>query len=286
MPLLLDKKNASLTGVASSSLATRDVPVGGTIYDMYLYFETGAGVANAVADMKSEISKIKLRIDGDTIIDATPTQLLDLQKFYGDKNGAGNVAGVIPLHFASAILKSPEASKLFALGTADVSTITVEVECGTLVNVASIELYTSRSTEERKLGLHHRIINYPQNFATTGDQEISTLPKTQDIAYEALHIEDQAGTIVNVSVEANSNTVMDEIPANVQQVILANSGRTAQTGYYHATFNRLNESNGALPMAGVNDFRQTINWSVSPGGNYNIVAVAIHGLDIKTKTNG
>jgi hypothetical protein len=68
MPLLLDKKNASLTGVASSSLATRDVPVGGTIYDMYLYFETGAGVANAVADMKSEISKIKLRIDGDTII--------------------------------------------------------------------------------------------------------------------------------------------------------------------------------------------------------------------------
>lgn len=280
MPLLKDIKNASLTGVSSNNLATRDIPKGGTIYDAYLYCVQPAGTPVTVANMKTEIQRIRLRIDGDLIIDATPTFLLDLQKYFGDREGAGNVDGVIPLHFASMILNNPASVALYALGTQNIDNITVEVQCGTLTTTARIELYTSRSDEKRNLGLHHRILAYPQNFNTTGEQEISTLPKTPTIAYESLHIEDAAGTIDSLTVTANAVDIVDEIPANVQQVILENTGRTPQTGYYHVTFNRLNASNEALPMAGVNDWRQKINWSVSPGGNFTIYTLETHGLQL------
>lgn len=273
------KKQANVRGIAANAVATCEIPTDGTHYAVYLFCKTVAGVPLTRAQMIADIGDIVLRINGDQIVEASITFLLDLQKYYGDAIGAGNVDGVIPIYFDYDHLATFAERSLFALGMAGIDSFTISVDITAIAQLSSIEVYSDVTFEDRMLGQHKRISRYPQNYATIGVQEISTMPKHGDtVAYGALHIEDSAGTIDDVTVKIGGNDIFDEVPANINTVLQARGRRTRQTGYYHVDFAKNRAFQSLLFMAGIKDFRQKITWSTAAPNNYNIYAEEIHGL--------
>jgi hypothetical protein len=275
VPLIQTKKMPDATGVSSNGTATMVIPATGCFYESRFNFLQSGGTAVAVANMKSEVSNITLRVDGDLVLDATPTFLLDRQKFYGDAIGEDNVAGVIPIEYAKKNIRLPGERSQLALGTQGVNQIVAEFRLGTLSQLNKIEHYLDQTVEQRPAGPHLRINKFPQNFPTTGTQEIVTLPKEPGTGVYGVHIEDATGTIDSVTVIVDGNEILDEVPAAVQQSRLERYGRNPQTGYYHIDFCIQDELLGYLPMdrkdgKTIQDFRLKIKWSGAAPDNYNI----------------
>lgn len=280
MPNLITEvsRNANVRGLGSSNLATVELPVGETYSAIYLLFKAAGGTAVAVADIKSEITRIRLRADSHLLIDATPTLLFDLQKFYGDAYGADNVAGVLPLIFDRKHLQDILSRDVFLLGTANITSLTVEVQCGTLVNVATVEVYRETKPVKRNLVDHVRILPYNENFSTTGSQTVNTIPKRSPYGILAQHIEDSSGTIDDVTVHVDKTIIFDQVPAAVQQVRLEFARRNPQSGYYHLPYDQLEHRDGWLYMGNVQDYRLEIEWSSAAPNNYTIYQEELHNI--------
>jgi hypothetical protein len=271
-------KQANVTGVTASSVATARIPTTGTHYALYLMPKSSAGAAVSVANMKTAIGNIVIRINGDQIMEATATFFLDLQKYYGDAVGAGNVAGVIPIYFAPQTLPTFAERGIFAIGTSNVNSFTVDMNILSTANMATIDVFSEVTPEVRVVGQHIRIKKFPQTFSTTGEQEITTLPlEGATVGYKALHIEAGSGAFEDVTVKVANYAIFDQVETELNQVLLERSERNPQSGYYHVAFDKNNDLSAFLPMKGVQDFRQIIDWSTAPS-NYNVYAEQIHGL--------
>lgn len=278
-------KHSDISPVGSNSLGTSRIPPNGTKHAVYLRVLNSSGVELPRSTIISEISEIKVIIDGDVYMEGTPTFWLDRQKFYGDVFGAGNVDGIIPIEFTLPHLESDPERRVFGWGMADVNSLTVQVQFGTVSSVAQVEVSSLSSKLEQKLGRHLRIRKYPQNFTSTGVQELDNLPrKNGGIDYLALHVEEGSGQIDKVNIEVNDINIFDEVVPKLNQALLEIRKRTPQSGYFHVDFGMFNDLGSVLSMAGINDFRQEFTWNVSAGapGVYNIYAEQIHpGKDIK-----
>lgn len=275
------RKHANLTGIASDCIASGKIPTVGTLYSMWL--EIWGVDASTRAEIIAQLTNISVKADGEEIISASPTFLLDLEKYYGDADGAGNVDGILPIFFARPHLPSDSERALYALGLADVDALTVEVLCGTIdAAISRISLHAIMTPEKRVMGQHVRIHKFPQNYATTGEQEISDLPRGgANEGYLAMHIEDNTGTISKVTVKRGFYPIFDQVPADMNNSYLAKHRRTRQTGYYHVDFGVSRDLTGFVPMANVKDWRTAITWTTAAPDNYNIYTERIFGLNIK-----
>lgn len=270
------RKHSNLTGVSTDAIASGKIPTVGTLYAIWLLFNS------SVADIKSEIANISVKADGEELINATPTFLLDLEKYYGDAFGAGNVAGMLPIIFARPHLPSDSERALYAVGLADIDSLSIEVLCGTLVNISTCQVFAVMTPENRRLGQHIRIHKFPQNYATTGLQEISDLPRGgANEGYIAMHIEENTGTISKVTVKRGFYPIFDQVPVLMNDSYLVHNWRTKQSGYYHVDFAVSRDLTGFVPMANVKDWRQEITWITAAPDNYNIYTERVYGLNIK-----
>lgn len=278
-------KKANMNGIAAGAIATGVVPAQGTYYSLFLVAKTALGVALTRAQILADIGNIKCLINGEEIVNCDVQVLLDLQKFYGDQIGAGNVDGIIPIYFQRPHLATDAERSVFALGMLNVNSFTIEAGIDGVLQLSTLEIFAEVTNEARNLGQHIRLLKYPQVFSTTGEQEIATLPfiNAPDKAYVAMHIEAGAGTFKEVTVRVGGNAIFDRVGVNLDKVLLQKFLRNPQTGYYHVDFARSNDLKGMLPMAGIKDFRQTINWITAAPGNYNIFTETIHGLNVVSK---
>ncbi len=288
VPLIQSKKLPDATGVAANSQATMVVPSIGTFYESRFEFLTAADAAVSVANIKSSVTAIKTRVDGDLILDATPTFLFDRQKYYTDKIGADNIAGVLPVDYAKTNITLPGERAQLALGTRGVDQIVHEFTLGTLAgSLAKISHTADVTVEDRPPGPHLRINQFPQTFGTTGVQEVVTLPKEPGTGYTNIHIYSTAGTVVDVTLIVDGNEILDAVKLFTQQSRLERYGRNPQANYYHIDFGLMDELLGFLPMNRndgrvVQDLRLKINWSVSPS-NYTIFTERVYNLNAPVK---
>lgn len=277
-------KQSNIRGIAAGALATGEIPTTGTHYAIYLRCLTAAGAELTRAQIIADVGNIVVRINGKTKIEATATFLLDLQKYYGDKDSAGNDNGIIPIYLSRPNLPTDEERALYAWGMANVNSFTVDVSVTAVAQLASIEVYSEVTNENRVLGQHLTITKFPQSFATTGQQEITTLPKDDaQSGYLAMHIEAGSGTFSKVTVKLGQTNIWEEIAVKLHDSLNKKSGRVPQTGYYHIPFDRSNALSGFLPMASVKDFRQQITWITAAPGNFNIYAERVEGLNVVTR---
>ncbi len=277
-------KQPSVRGIAASALATADVPAKGTHFAAFLRCLTSAGVELTRAQMLADISDIYVDLNGQRIYDVSAKLLLDLQKYYGDADGAGNVDGIIPIYFARPHLSTFAERSLYAIGMNKVDSFVITLKlASSLAQLAYAEVYSEITPEEREVGQHYQIKKYPQSFSSTGLQEVTSIPK-QDatVAYGALHIEAGSGTFDYVTVKLGTQNIHDNVCPNLNKVMLQRELRTPQSGYYHVDFARNRDMGSILPMAGVKDFRTQINWKTAAPGNFNIFAEELHGLKVKT----
>lgn len=277
-------KQPSVRGIAAGAVATVEIPTNGTHHATYLRCLTAAGVPLTRAQIIADIGDIIVRLDGEQIVEASATFLLDLQKYYGDGLGAGNVDGIIPLVWVRPHLATFPERIVTALGMANINSFTIDVKILGVAQLSSIDVISEVDATPRRLGQHVRITRHPQSFATTGLQEISTLPRWgNDVAYVAMHVEKNAGTFDKVTVKLGGNAIFEDIDPNLNQVNLVKMGRTPQAAYFSVDFAKNNDLLSLLPMAGVQDFRQQITWKTAAPTTFNIYAETIHGLNVAKK---
>lgn len=278
-------KQPDLNNVVTDGFATTKMTTTGTHYAMILEFLDNTGAAVPVADIISEIGAITAEINGVAILDrVTPDFLFKRELFFGAAHGVENQAGIINHDWTWTNLDVASQRAKYAIGTegeaanGGVGDFSVEVECGTLVKVAKIKCYAVVSSEKRKIGTHIRIGRFTDNFAGTGDFEITKLPKDGGkTAYKALWFGEGSGAIADMTLQVNDTIVKQQVSAAINSRELKGAGRTPQTGFYVLDFNTLNTDGDYLTMAGVDDFRQTINFSTQPD-SFNIYAERVYGL--------
>jgi hypothetical protein len=293
------KKQPSVQGVVADSIGVARIPTVATHYACYLEcMDDGVVSDDALAD----VERVVVKINGDTIIDATPAALLMLQKYYGDAIGSGNLTGIIPIIFyRPTLLNFPERS-VYALGMADVQSFTIDVHFGTLSHLTSINVYSEVTNENRYLGKHVRFLRNSRSFGTysaaaglsDSDCEITDLPKEgPGVAYLALHLYDPQfddGTaanrvrIRNYNVKVDGNDIIDEVSPEIMQVILERNRRTVQTDWHHIPFDVNDElARSLLPMAGVKDFRLKLKFYECMPGPFDIYSEQVFGIPVTVK---
>lgn len=279
-------KQPDLTNVVTNGFATTKLTTTGTHYAFMLEFLTAAGAPVPVATIKSEITSITVRINGVAVLDElTPTFMFDRELYYGAVDGVSNQAGIIRHDWTRTNMDLASERSGYAIGTdgtsADggVDDFAVEVKCGTLVQVAKIQCYVEASNEKRKIGKHVRIGRFAKDFASTGDLEITDLPKEGGrAAYTALHITEGSGAIDDVTITVGNQAVMQEVSNELNARNLLSYRRAPQSGYYHVDFSTFNTVGDWLSMKNVSDFRQTVNFGTTPNA-FNIFAERIFGID-------
>jgi hypothetical protein len=285
IPQFFQIKGEDAQNVASNKTATLRIPPSGLHYEHYLRFLTAGGVEVTQAQIESEITNIRLKINGDSIIDLKPAEINMLQGYNGDFKGASVIAGIMKINFVPRNLPAA-ARKRYALGMAGITSVVYEITCGTLVNIAKVESYVVLTNETAPLGTHIRLLSQPITFDGTGDNWVTDLPKTPGMAFKAFHIDVTTGTLDYSTLTVDQQNIIFEVPAKVQQAHLENHYRNPQTNWRHYSFDQNDELMSFLPMTykenntvkNVNDLRLKNRWSVTPGGSYRVIMEQIHGL--------
>lgn len=275
--LTLLQHEPDFVGVAAGSLASARVLSRGNIHALWLRCLTGAGVELTRAQILADLSDIEVKIDGVPFISVDATFLLDRQKYYGDSIGAGNDDGMIPIFFTYPHLPTFAQRAVTALGTNDVSSITITAKCSNpLAQLSRIELYTEvDDLPIRNVGQHIRIHKFTRNFASTGLQDISDLPYEDQnvIGYIAMHL--TLGTapaaIDKLTLKRNRRVVFEDLSVKQNAGVLKRTGRTPQTGYFHLDFAKQNDLASFLSVTGVTSLLVSPTWDAAGApGNFNV----------------
>jgi len=273
--------------LASNQVATLQIPVYGKIYSLPLQFLLSTGAVASVAQIVAQIANIRLTINGKDIVNCSPQKLFEVYSVFGTyvQNPAGT-AGVVELNVGRLIFDNPVVRDAFGFGTANVANIQVQVTAGTIPaapnDIVSVQAFSSRTAETENLGIHCKLMNYPQSFNATGDHTVDTLPRDPDSAYLAVLADDgAAGTISFGECRVNNVTIFERQP-NAVNIQLNAENRLAQpAGTFLYGFTDGNPES-MLPMIGVTDLRFINTFAVAPGaGGYNMTALTISNLPAK-----
>lgn len=275
-------RQASIQGIAASALASGKVPPVGKLHAIYLQCLSAAGVQLTPAQMANDIELARVVVDGKVVCEASAAFLLNRQEYYGNAYGSSNVNGVLPIFFDRKNMPTWIERQLFALGTKNIASIAVELQCAAgLATLGTCNVFTEVSNQIETMGQHIRLNRYAQTFAGTGVQEISTLPiEGDDIGYLAIHIEHAAGTLVDAQLKMGGTDIYDRVPVEVGQVMQEMEGLDPQATIDSIALHKNGDLTAFVPMTGVKDWRLLLNWSVAPN-NYNIYTERIFGLNVK-----
>lgn len=286
------KKLPDFTGIAANALATANIPASGIYYNLLCNVQDSAGAAISVANMKADITNLQALINGETIIDASAELLLMLQNYYYGRNAASgdvNTAGQLPLSFAREFYSSTIESDVFGLGMNDVDSFTLEYDCGasvaTAAHMSKSEVRGQRAEINANLGQHVRLQKFPQSFASTGEEEITDLPREPNVGVLAYHIfyDDSTTDLDAVTVIRNSSELI-KVTKEDNNTLAEKSGRTPQfdaagNSVFTIDFALSNDLTGFFDMKGVQDLRLKLDWSTAAPGNYTVYREAVFGLN-------
>lgn len=294
MAFHLNEKFADLSPVAANGTATAELPNGGTYHTFYLQcLDGGANVS--VANIKADITNVRLTLNGVNYVEASAALLFDLYEQHYSSKGATLPAGVLPIILSPLALMDANAQETFGYGMGENPVMQLEITFGSAIGTAGhvdqVQVFTGRVAESRPLGVHQRLTKFEQSFASTGTQEISDIPKAggDKAATTAFHIvyDGSMATIDDVEVIANNQTVMKLTPA-VAQTLLEKAGRKfmvagAADDVFTIPFDLFNNTAGYLPHKGLNDLRLKVVWSGAAPGSYKIYRTSVWGIGEKNR---
>lgn len=277
------KDLGTLPGIAAGAKINVTIPPNGKKYGWALHC-TGAGGDLTVAQIKNDIGKIIIRVNGQPLWEATATELLMLQQAMGAAIVNNNVAGVLPILITPQDLPLWSDRKTFGWGMQGINAVTMEINLTSgLATLTGLELWEYSSDEVQSMGTHMQFREFPRAFSSTGDDNISDLVNNQDdLAYKGFFIQiPGTSTITKVSVKLNNQLVYDQVAPVINQVFGQYGQHQLQTGWYFVDFSMIRDLSGMLPMKGVTDFRTTITWATAAPTSYVIKALLYKGLILK-----
>lgn len=280
---------ANLASIAASGTGTADLPVAGTYYALYLRCldETGAPVA--IADIITDITNVKLALDGTTMYEASAAAILDLYEQKYAHRGASQVAGMLPIILCPDYFSLTREANFLAWGMQNIRSFQVEVTFGataaTAGNTNSIEVYVERSPVNNPLGEHYRLLKFARNFPSSGVQEVTELPTEggKGVATLAWHWQYAGNSAVISNVEAIiNNQVVFNGPELVMRTAMNKAGwksmvSGAANDLFTVPFGLSNDPLGYLPHDGLNDLRFRLTWSAAPNSHV-LYRESMHGI--------
>jgi len=259
----------------SNQTTTLQIPTGGKIHDIFLRFNDVSNVTSTETEMRAEVTgNIRLAFGGKDLVNVPMARLLDIYKIMGSRAGMTSTlpAGVLNLNMARLFYDDPKAADLFGLGTADQSSIQVQIGCGTIDDCGTVQAFTTREAVNEKLGAYGKLVDYPRAFNATGDDTIDTLPRNINSAYLALFINAGAsGVIATNECRVNGAVVREKVPFHINQIMNSNAGfiSSAADSSGEGAYMPVIFAHGALdqylPMKNVTDLRFITNFSTAPG---------------------
>lgn len=274
--------------ISASSVVTLELPVFSKIHKIFLEFLNGTAVPPTRAELVSALLNVRMTIGGRDVINCYPNQLIDLKSTFTndiakptntDFNDSDNILDLMPV---SDIFTDPLVRDVFGIGTADVSSIQIQLTFkADVTNVASVRLTSWRENVTQELGSYATILNYPQSFSGTGDHIVDTLPRS--LTSNAL--------VIIASDEAKENIIEGALTLNGTNLLERTSRRSvaallnAYDWHLHTDQYVFPLTDGSLtsyiPLHAVVDFRITTTFKVAPtNNNYDLLAVNLENIGI------
>lgn len=178
----------SFSNVSAGSTATLEIPVGVT-YDRIMVEYSGVTL--------SQLTNVQVVVNGKAIWQFKDAQRLhDINSYYKKRNAQ---AGVLDFWFIRPEFDNIDLRRLTALGTADVSTLSIKMTIDGAAANPQLVAHASKSMQS-PLGMITKYREYPASSATAGMKDIDNLPKEGRIA--AIHFFKDDITKVDVELDS------------------------------------------------------------------------------------
>lgn len=232
-------KLPNLTNVAIGATSTLNIPVGPS-YDQIVLEYSGMTLAQLQnIDLQANGKSIQFFNDG--------AELEQINDYYGrDKT-----AGILTFWFIRPEMARIEEQRMFTLGTADISTLTMTLDiAAAAAGPVTLNAHAVQS-ERQPAGLITKIKRFPLSFSAAGQQEIDSIPRG-NARIGCIHF---IKTDVNdIEVEMDSVRVFDATKTLAQK-IQRDYGRVPAAGATQTDFMLDGDFRQALITQGIQDFR-------------------------------
>lgn len=264
-------KMPSVTNVAAGASFSIHLPVGKS-YDFVDLALTNITLA--------QLTNLELRLNGKTVQTfATGTELDAINKFHGRRAFANGILRLFFMRPELEALQIASGGKLIdqrfitSIGTSDLQTMSLHGDVDAACTNPAIVCY-SQQGPAMPLGIFTKIKAFPRSFATSGAQEIDTLPRS-GARIATLHL--FKADISNVAVEVDSRKVIDGTKTCMeeQQTEFGKVGQTASATHVDFVVNGSLED--ALPTVGVQDLR--VQPTLDTSGDVRTVVEYIDGFE-------
>ena len=245
----------TVPNVGASGVGFGVIPTEMNVHFIDLYLTASAGTVLTRAQMIADIDSIEIKLNGELIVDSTPTYLLDLYKFHFDKFGALSAPeGVLRIPFVRKNLPVWGLNRAFALGMKRSNgqgwnslSYKVKFTSG-LTTLAKAEIIVvGDSYPSEPTGQHIRILQTTRDLTDTGWLRIPDFNVTPQ-GILAYHILDTNPTRFRVT--KGRDQVMGDTPYETLKIMMDEAGRTPQTNWTHLPFDLANNVNGFEWLSG------------------------------------
>lgn len=261
----------SFANVAASAVATAPLPVTRAYSRVLLEIRHdtsgGGGAASTLmtqSDMATHIEEVRIRVTHMQRGTVTLWEITgeDLIECINDFPGIASADGVLPLVFAHPYWDNPSSEDMFRLGTADLTSVQIEVKFDSTVVGPELKGFARElAGSNEPLGWFVKLSHITLSNSATGILEEPDIPVIGNgVGLKAMHF--STADIDGIELRADGTILYEDIPSlrPVDQDIMASrtGGRTGNANYTHVDLAGNRRSN--IPdMSGVRDFRAKLN---------------------------
>jgi hypothetical protein len=255
------KRMPNGSGIGAGQTATFNLPLGLTFHQLALRMsgDIGSGVADIpIANWADAIGEIRLYIDGTEKIRIDAADLATILAYKGQTLKPG----VLPIMFTNPSQRTPQGEDAPAYGTADVQSMTLEIDIDAGITSPSLTVYGLMGPQT-PLGQHYAIKKYPFNVGNTGTRELQDIPRN---GYGLLAMHVNSAAVSQVELEVNQRILRDFDRA-LGTAKGIQTGKVWQSGWTHVDLvesDRLSD----MVIMNVEDFR--LRLEMTGTGNFNL----------------
>lgn len=203
-----------MNGVANSGVGTLNIPVNRRYHELKL----NCTQANVAANPTTTISNVRLFVNGQTIIDTTPSALLAIANTFG----VTPTFGEIPIFFSEPWRFTPQASEATSWDLFGQQTFVLQVTflnpAGAVGCTVSASFDTARNLD-RQGKPFLKIMKYVTNAFNmpTGQSNILTFPLAWPL--HRIFMAASTGTLTNLLFTADGTKVLEGTPAQILEFL-------------------------------------------------------------------
>lgn len=230
----------SFAAVAAGQTATLDIPARGTYYSLMLSYTTSTSGGATQANMETEITEIRLKINGKIQRRFSAEELFDINTYKGQTITAGK----LQIYFAEPWRQTVQGEEALAWPMGDVDTFQIEVDiANNSSQTCSLSASAQWNKNEAPMGPIVKWRKFTVPVSATGITNVTTFPKAD--AYMAIH--GHSANISDVEVTVDGEEVFDATLAEAQE-LQKNYGNSPVSGWFHIDYAYTNRVSDALPM--------------------------------------